>query len=375
MEDGAPVVAWADAAYPLPDEARIYARSSSDDKGPIVAMLAAIDALAAAKIPLSANIKFFLEGEEEAGSPNLARTLAAHREQLHSELWLFGDGPIDPRGLPRLALGVRGVMTFRLTVYGPMTSLHSGHYGNVAPNPGARLAALIASMRAPDSRITIAGLEAPPPTEASLALARTAFDTPGMLASAGIGGTESGLDYGESILRPALNVTQLQYGGSGGQRNAIDAEATAGLDLRLTPGMSVVKAREAIEAHVRAQGYVLLDSPPTAEERLAHPRLARFDWGGEGYPAAVSTPDHAGVARVMAVARAATNGDVRIVPLLGGSLPIASIGEVLGVPFVITPIVNADNNQHAPNENLRMREFRRGIGFYAALLAEAGKGW
>ena len=118
-------------------EWRIFARSASDDKGPIVAMLAAIDALRAAGIPLSANLKLFLDGEEEAGSPNLARMLAAHRELLGSDLWIFGDGPIDPRGLPRAVLGVRGITTFRLTVYGPASSLHSGHYGNVAPNPGA----------------------------------------------------------------------------------------------------------------------------------------------------------------------------------------------------------------------------------------------
>ncbi|MEX0735284.1 MAG: M20/M25/M40 family metallo-hydrolase [Steroidobacteraceae bacterium] len=375
LEDGAAIVDWADATHPLAGEARIYARSSSDDKGPIVAMLAAIDALAAAKIPLSANLKFFLEGEEEAGSPNLARTLATHRDVLRSDLWLFGDGPIDPGGLPRLALGVRGVMGFRLTVFGAASSLHSGHYGGFAPNPGARLAALIASMRAPDGRITIEGLDAPAPTPAALELARTAFDTPGMLAAAGIGVAESGLDYGESILRPSLNVTQLLYGGSGPQRNAIDPEASAGFDLRLTPGMSVGEARLAIEAHVRANGYVLFDRSPTPAERVAHPRLARFDWGDDGYPAAMASPDHAGVARVMAVMREATDGEVRIAPLMGGSLPIASIGEVLGTPFVIAPIVNADNNQHAPNENLRMKEFRRGIGLYAALLAEAGKGW
>jgi len=374
MEDGAATVAWADATYPLADEARIYARSSSDDKGPIVAMLAAIDALAAAKIPRSVNLKFFLEGEEEMGSPNLARTLALHRDLLRSDLWIFGDGPIDPRGLPRIALGVRGVTGFRLTVYGPATSLHSGHYGNVAPNPGARLAALIASMRAPDSSITIAELDAPAPAPAARELAKTAFDTPGMLAGAGIGATESGLDYGESILRPALNVTQLLYGGSGGQRNAIDPEATAGFDLRLVPGMTVANARAAIEAHVRGQGYVLLDAPPTGAERVARPRLARFDWGDDGYPAAMSSPDDPGVARVMAVMKAATDDAVRIAPLMGGSLPIAPIGEVLGTPFVIVPIVNADNNQHAPNENLRMKEFRRGIGLYAALLAEFGKG-
>lgn len=374
-EDDAAVVAWTEATYPLPDDARIYARSASDDKGPIVAMLAAIDALASAKIPLSANLKFFLEGEEEAGSPNLARTLAAHRDLLRSDVWLFGDGPIDPRGLPRVSLGVRGVMTFRLTVYGPASSLHSGHYGNVAPNPGARLAALIASMRAPDGRITIAGLEAPAPSPGTLALAKTAFDTPGMLAAAGIGVSESGLDYGESILRPALNVTQLLYGGPGGQRNAIDAEASAGFDLRLTPGMTMEGVRHAIEGHVRAQGYFLVDAPPTAGERLAHPRLARFEWDENGYPAASASAEHAGVARVMAVMREATGNSVRIAPLMGGSLPIAPIGEVLGTPFVIVPIVNADNNQHAPNENLRMKEFRRGIEIYAALLAEAGKGW
>jgi acetylornithine deacetylase/succinyl-diaminopimelate desuccinylase-like protein len=375
LEDGAKTVAWADARYPLADEARIYARSSSDDKGPIVAILAALDALDAAKIPLSANLKFFLEGEEEAGSPHLAATLGAHRDLLKSDLWIFGDGPIDPRGLPRLALGARGVMAFRLTVYGPATSLHSGHYGNVAPNPGARLAALIASMRADDGGITVAGLEAPPPTPAALELARTAFDTPGMLASAGIGASESGLDYGPSILRPSLNVTQLLYGGAGAQRNAIDPEATAGFDLRLVPGMTVGAAKAAIAAHVAKQGYALLDAPPTAEQRLRNPKLARLDWGDEGYPAAVSSPDEPGVARVIAVARKATADRVRIAPLLGGSLPIAPIGEVLHTPFVIAPIVNADNSQHAPNENLRMKEFRAGIGFYAALLADAGAGW
>ncbi len=374
LEDGAAIIAWADAKYPLPDEYRIYARASSDDKGPIVAMLAAIDALRAADIALSVNLKFFLEGEEEAGSPNLARTLEAHRSLLQSDLWVFGDGPVDPRGIARLTLGVRGITGFRLTVYGPATSLHSGHYGNVAPNPAARLAALISSMRAPDGRITVEGLEIPAPSAAQHALAREAFDTPGMLAGAGVAVTESGLDYGESILRPALNVTQLLYGGTGPQRNAIDPEATAGFDLRLTPGMSVGQSRAAIEAHVRARGYALLDRAPTAAERLEHPRLARLEWGDEGYPAAMSPPGEPAVARAIAVMRAATAGTVRVLPLMGGSLPISSIGEILDTPFVIAPIVNADNSQHAPNENLRMKEFRQGIGLYAALLALWGEG-
>jgi acetylornithine deacetylase/succinyl-diaminopimelate desuccinylase-like protein len=375
LEDGAAVIPWSAARYPLADDARIYARSASDDKSPIVAMLAAIDAMRAANVPLSANLKFFLEGEEEAGSPNLARTLEANRDLLESDLWIFGDGPIDPRGLPRVVLGARGVVSFRITVFGPANSLHSGHYGNVAPNPGARLAHLIASMRAPDGRILIEDFEADAPSPEALALSREAFDTEGMLAGPQIAETESGLSYGESILRPSLNVTQLQYGGAGSQRNAIDPEASAGFDIRLTPGLTPDEAHTLIAAHLRAQGYELVDAAPTPEQRRAHARLARLEWGELGYSAAAAPLDHAGVQRVVGVMRTATDNDVRVAPMLGGSLPIAPIGEVLQTPFVIVPIVNADNNQHAPNENIRMREFRHGIELYAALLAEAGNGW
>jgi len=372
LEDKAPIVPWDKATYPLTDDARIYARSASDDKAPIVAMLAAIDALRAARMPLSVNLKFFLEGEEEAGSPNLARTLAANRALLASDVWVFGDGPIDPRGLPRVALGARGVISFQLTVYGPAMSLHSGHYGNVAPNPAARLAHLIASMRAEDGRITIEGFAADEPSPQARALARDAFDTPGMLAGPQVKATESGLSYGESVLRPSLNVTQLTYGGTGPQRNAIDAQATAGFDVRLTPGITVADVRARVDAHIKAQGYVLVDAEPTAEQRRSNTRLARVNWGELGYNAAMAPLDNAQVQRVIAVMRAATKDEVRIAPIMGGSLPIAPIGEVLGTPFVIVPIVNADNNQHAPNENIRMREFRRGIELYAALLAATG---
>ncbi|MBL8530778.1 MAG: M20/M25/M40 family metallo-hydrolase [Hyphomonadaceae bacterium] len=372
LEDGAAVIPWREARYPLDDEARIYARSSSDDKAPILAMLAALDALRAAGMPLRVNLRFFLEGEEEAGSPNLARTLQTHRDALAADLWVFGDGPIDPRGIPRVSLGVRGITSFRITVFGPAVSVHSGHYGNVAPNPAARLAHLIASMRAPDGRILVEGLTADAPMREALALARDGFDSEGMLAGPQIAESESGLAYGEAILRPALNVTQLSYGGAGPQRNAIDPEASAGFDLRLTPGLEPAEVRPALEAHLRTQGYMLVDEAPTPEQRRAHPRLARLTMDEFGYPAAASSLDDPGVRRAVDIVVAAANGPVSIAPLMGGSLPIAPIGEVLGAPFVIVPIVNPDNNQHAPNENLRMREFRRGVETYAALLAEGG---
>jgi len=375
FEDGAEIIPWERATYPLADDARIYARSASDDKSPIIAMLAAIDAMRAANIPLSANLKFFLEGEEEAGSANLARTLELHRDLLASDLWLFGDGPIDPRGLPRVALGVRGIISFRLTTYGPAMSLHSGHYGNVAPNPAARLARLITSMRDDEGRITIDGFRSDTPSREALALAREGYDTEDMLRGPEIARTEAGLSYGESILRPALNVTQLTYGGVGPQRNAIGPEASAGFDIRLTPGITPERAKQLVAAHVRRQGFTLVDAPPTPEQRRATTHLAQLEFSELGYPSAAADLNNPGVRRIIEVSRAATNGEVRVVPLIGGSLPISPISEVLQTPFVIVPIVNADNNQHAPNENIRMREFRRGIEFYAALLAEGGNGW
>lgn len=374
-EQNAPIIPWEAAQYPLADDARIYARSASDDKSPIIAMLAAIDAMRAANIPLSANLKFFLEGEEEAGSPNLARTLAAHRDLLASDLWIFADGPIDPRGVQRISLGVRGITSFRITVFGASRNLHSGHYGNVAPNPGARLAHLITTMRAPDGRILMRGMDADEPTREARELARTGFDSAGMLRDPQIAESESGLTYGEAIMRPALNVTQLSYGGAGPQRNTIHSEASAGFDIRLTPGLTPQAAREAVERHLIGQGYLLVDGEPTAQQRLANPRIARLEISDLGYPAAAAPLDHPGVRRIVDVARVASNGELAVAPLMGGSLPIAPIGEVLQTPFVIVPIVNADNNQHAPNENLRMREFRAGIALYAALLAEGGHAW
>jgi acetylornithine deacetylase/succinyl-diaminopimelate desuccinylase-like protein len=140
----------------------------------------------------------------------------------------------------------------------------------------------------------------------------------------------------------------------------------------LTPGLSLEEVRTGVEAHLKRLDYTLVDGEPTTAQRLAHPQLAHVDWGERGYNSAMAELDNIYVQRVIAVMRAATKNEVRVAPIMGGSLPIAPIGEVLGTPFVIVPIVNADNNQHAPNENLRMREFRRGIELYAALLAEMG---
>ncbi|HEY0771893.1 MAG TPA: M20/M25/M40 family metallo-hydrolase, partial [Sphingobacteriaceae bacterium] len=136
---------------------RVYARGASDDKAGVLAILNAFEAVQATKQKLHYNIKFFFEGEEEAGSPNLSRMLSKYAPMLKSDLWIICDGPVHQSGKKVVCFGVRGDAHVDLTVYGPKRPLHSGHYGNWAPNPGLMLAKLLASMKDDTGRVTIKG--------------------------------------------------------------------------------------------------------------------------------------------------------------------------------------------------------------------------
>ena len=131
----------------------IYARSASDDKAPIIAIATALDALEAARIPPRSNIKFVFEGEEEAGSPHLASIIAKYKGLLASDVWLICDGPVHQSRRQQIVFGARGIATVDITVYGPNHELHSGHYGNWAPNPAMMLAHLLASMKDDDGHV------------------------------------------------------------------------------------------------------------------------------------------------------------------------------------------------------------------------------
>jgi acetylornithine deacetylase/succinyl-diaminopimelate desuccinylase-like protein len=361
-------------------ESRIYARSASDDKSPIVAMLRAIDALRAAQVPLSVNLKFFLEGEEEAGSPHLRDMLMRHPDLLRADVWLFGDGPVHQSRRQQVVFGVRGVVGAELTVYGPRRALHSGHYGNWAPNPAAMLATLLASMRAPDGRITIAGFydDVVPVTAAEREALRGAPPVDEALRrELWLGSTEGGdATVGERVMLPALNVRGLRAGAVGAAAtNAVPAEARASLDLRLVDSQRVERVRELVEAHARAQGYHVVRAEPTAELRRQHARVLRIDWDPGGYPAtrtSMTLPVSRAVRRAV---EEAVGGPVVAVPTLGGSLPTHVFAEVLRTPLIVLPIVNHDNSQHAADENLRLQNLFDGIEVYAGVLARLGHVW
>ncbi|MDQ3673781.1 MAG: M20/M25/M40 family metallo-hydrolase, partial [Gemmatimonadota bacterium] len=170
--------------WPLPGsrvdpEWRVYARSASDDKGPIVALMAVLDAWRDAGVPLRNRVKMIFEGDEEAGSAYLARVVRDNRDLLAADLVVMADGPIHPSNRPTADFGVRGIATVTLTVYGPVSPLHSGHYGNWAPNPAMGLAHLLASMKSPNGDVLVAGWDddvIPPGPEERAAWARYPHD-------------------------------------------------------------------------------------------------------------------------------------------------------------------------------------------------------
>jgi acetylornithine deacetylase/succinyl-diaminopimelate desuccinylase-like protein len=368
------------AAGRLDPEARVYARSVSDDKGPIIALLAAMDALDAAKTKPSVNLKVFLDGEEEAGSEHVEALLQQHKALLAADAWIFGDGPVHQSRKPQIVFGVRGTIGTELTVYGPLRALHSGHYGNWAPNPAMRLANLLATMRTDDGEITIPGFhdDVVAPTAAERAAAMRVPDVDGALRrELGLGATEAGNAPSPlRVMYPSLDIRGIRSGAVGAEAaNAIPTEAKASLSFRLVPAQDPERLKRVVTSHLRAQGWHLV--PPggaTLEQRLAHGKIATLEWS-DGYPSQRTSLDAPASRAVIAVATEALGEAPVLMPTLGGSLPMSVFERVLQVPLLVVPIVNHDNRQHAADENLRLQNLWDGIELYAALVARLGTAW
>jgi acetylornithine deacetylase/succinyl-diaminopimelate desuccinylase-like protein len=379
LEQGGREIPFPEQDYSQLDEARLYGRSTSDDKAAIVAMLSALDALRAARAQPSLNLKFFFEGEEEAGSPHLRQLFEHNRDLLKADVWIFCDGPVHQSRRMEVVYGVRGSLGLELTVYGATRTLHDGHYGNWSPNPAALLAQLLAGMRDSDGRVLIAGfskrVRALTEAERRVVAAVPSVDAQ-LRRSLGLARTEaSNAPITERILLPALNIRGLQAGHVGAQAaNAIPTEARASIDFRLVPDQTPEDIKTAVEQHLKTRGYYVVHETPNAEARLAHGPIVRAEWEA-GYPGirtAIDLPPSRAVAKVV---RDAAGGPIVQLPNMGGSLPLYLLHDVLATPFVIVPIANHDNNQHAANENLRLRNLWDGINLFGALFTDLGPAW
>jgi acetylornithine deacetylase/succinyl-diaminopimelate desuccinylase-like protein len=357
---------------PVISGGRIYARSASDDKAPILALATALDALHAANIPQHSNVKFVFEGEEEAGSPHFPEILAANQDLLRADVWLICDGPVHQSRRPQIVFGARGVTDLEITVYGPKHELHSGHYGNWAPNPAMMLARLLASMKDENGGVLVDhfydGIEPLSETEKRAIAEAPAIDS-GLKQEFEIGRTEGG---GKSVVEllndPSLNIRGITSARTGEQAsNVIPATATASIDMRLVKGISPEQAQSRLIEHIRKQGYFVVDHDPDADTRMSHAKVAKVVIQG-GYPAERTSMDLPISREVLRIAESVRAPVVKL-PTMGGSVPLYVITKTLGSPTITVPIANHDNNQHSANENLRIENLWDGIELMAALLA------
>ena len=375
LEEGGKEIDWAAPGARLDPEARLYARSAGDDKAPIIGLLAALDALRALKVAPSANLKLVFEGEEEAGSPHLAAYLERYADRLKTDGWILCDGPVFQNRQPLVVFGARGVTGAELTVYGPNHGLHSGHYGNWAPNPIVVLSHLIDSMRDADGRILIDGFydSVKPLGERERAAIAAAPPIDDLLRHEfGLAATEGhGARLLDRLALPALNLRGFVGGHVGASAsNTIPTEARASIDFRLVPDLTPDEVRRKVEAHLERQGFTIVREAPEAATRLAHPRLVKVEWEA-GYPAGRTSMDDRFARDVVDALERLHGKDLVKIPMLGGSIPIylfQGAARTPPTPVVIVPIANHDDNQHAADENLRLRNLWDGIDTYAALL-------
>jgi acetylornithine deacetylase/succinyl-diaminopimelate desuccinylase-like protein len=365
---------WQSAAGPLDPNWRLFARSSGDDKASIQAMLSALDALKAAHVKPTVNIKLLYEGEEEQGSPHFADLVARNLELLKGDLLIMGDGPMHQSGKQMVNFGNRGITSFTLTVYGATKPLHDGHYGSWAPSPAVMMAHLIASLRDEDGRILISHFYddvAPVSPADQTALAAMPPVEDDLKRALGLGHTVGSARLANGYLEPTLNVRAIHVGDEGpSAANAISTQADASLDIRLAPGETPGHTRELLEAYLAQQGWLIVREEPDLQTRLSHTRIVKVIWDEGGSIATKTALDlPASKAVVASIGRTVGYPPIEL-PIVGASSGMADIVNQLHVPMVGVSIANYDDNQHAQNENLRLGNLWDGIEVYAGLLAD-----
>ncbi len=373
LESGGTVLPMPGHAERINPEWRLYGRSASDDKAGVMAILSATDALKAQAVTPTSNIKFFFEGEEEAGSSHLGEIIRLHRALLEADAWLICDGPVHQSGLKQVVFGVRGDTNVDVTVYGARRPLHSGHYGNWSPNPALILAKLLSSMKDEAGRVTIAGWydDVDPLGEAEQrAIAEAPQYDSELKAQLGLARTENaGRSLLQVINEPSLNINGMSSGDIGElARNVIPTTASAVLDLRLVKGNDYQRQVERLINHIRKQGFYVIDHDPSDEERRHNSLIAKVVHRPGGYNAERTAMDLPISQAVLEAVRTTSAERIVKLPTSGGSLPLSIITANLRTVTITVPIANYDNNQHAENENIRLQNLWDGIETMTALM-------
>ncbi|WP_386629378.1 M20/M25/M40 family metallo-hydrolase [Sulfitobacter geojensis] len=358
-----PLEAWVSPPFePEVRDGRIWARGIGDNKGQHFAQLLAIEAHLKVTGTLPCNIIFCLEGEEEIGSPQIADFVRDHMDDLQADLVVTSDGPLHETGQPVITFGVRGVASFDLVAKGASRDVHSGNFGGVVPNPIWTLVQLLATMKDADGNITVEGITEPviPATNLELdAASRLPLDLPEVMKDLGLDTLDGPLDrpyWDRLMFHPTLTINGFHGGyGGPGSKTVLPNEAIAKCDVRLVEPLTPDHVFERIEAHVAKHA-------PNVE-------VVRHN-GMLPSKTPMDTPFAATLIKAVERARGV---EPLLYPTVGGSLPDYVWTKILKKPAFVVPYANADEANHAPNENLEVVRFIDGIRTGASLLFELGQ--
>lgn len=354
-------------------EWRIFARSTSDSKGAVNMFLTANDMMKDRKEQPNFHMKVIMDFEEEIGSPRLPGAVTKYKEQLAADMLIIFDGPRHITNQPSLTFGARGISTITLKVFGPIFPQHSGHYGNWAPNPAMRMSQLLASMKDDDGRVTIPGFYdgISISDEVKEVLKSVPDDEQYINLKLGIAeGDKVAPTYQESLQYPSLNVRGFSSGWVGEERRTIvPATATAEIDMRLVLESDPDQLINLVKKHIENKGYYVIDRKPTSHERAMHSRICQFNAETSYLAFRTDFDSEVGLWLDRALVKAFGTSPIKQ-RTSGGSIPISPFVNQLGIPAVTVPTVNRDNNQHSPNENIRLGNYVDGIKTIFAILGE-----
>ena len=360
VQPAEPLELWDSPPFELTRrDGRMFARGVGDDKGHIVSRLAALRALREVHGELPCKVKFLIEGEEEIGSNNLTAFIERHRELLRADgcIWEFGGVNYD--GRPQTYAGMRGDFYVELSVKTLAKDAHSGIGGSLFPNAAWRLVWALGTLKGPDERILIEGWHdnIVEPSARDLELLAQLPDEDAHLKrtfglDAFLGGVTGVARRQQEVFVPTCTISGLTSGYQGpGSKTVLPAEASAKIDFRLVPGQDPIDLLAKLRRHLDRHGFA-----DVAINQLGGEQAARVD------------PDSPFVQLVAEAAWDTYDKPMLIAPMIGGSGPMYPFVKYLNVPIANSGIGQPDGNAHAPNENVVIDEFLRGMKHIARIV-------
>jgi acetylornithine deacetylase/succinyl-diaminopimelate desuccinylase-like protein len=348
-----PLELWRSGPFdPVIKDGKIFARGSCDDKGQFYMHVKALETMVQTN-SLTTNIKFLIEGEEEVGSPNLAKFVSSNKELLKADVVLISDTAMISLDTPSIDIGVRGLSYIEVEVTGANRDLHSGVYGGAVANPITILAKMIASCHDENNHITIPGFYddvVESGAEERKLMSQAPFSEAEYKADLGVQALwgEKGYTTNERTgIRPTLELNGIWGGYTGeGAKTVLPSKATAKISARLVPNQSSQVITEKLLHYFKS----IAPEGVTVKAEEHH--------GGEPYMTPVDSPEY----RAAASAIEATFKKKPIPVRGGGSIPICSLFEKeLGIKIVFMGFGLDSDNLHSPNEKFNLENYYKGI--------------